>query len=82
VDTQTDNEIGEEGTVSAPTTRPQERSETPPANGEPAAPGGTNTATSASKQVAPHQLTGAQAVIRALEELDVEVIFGIPGGAV
>jgi acetolactate synthase I/II/III large subunit len=27
-------------------------------------------------------MTGAQAVIRALEELDVEVIFGIPGGAV
>ncbi|GFG64117.1 acetolactate synthase [Mycobacterium kubicae] len=34
------------------------------------------------KHVAPHQLTGAQAVIRSLEELDVEVIFGIPGGAV
>ena len=34
------------------------------------------------KRVAPHQLTGAQAVIRSLEELDVEVIFGIPGGAV
>ncbi|MDT5401785.1 MAG: acetolactate synthase large subunit [Mycobacterium sp.] len=27
-------------------------------------------------------MTGAQAVIRSLEELDVEVIFGIPGGAV
>ncbi len=35
-----------------------------------------------SKHVAPHQLTGAQAVIRSLEELDVEIIFGIPGGAV
>src|SRR5690242_20898548 len=34
------------------------------------------------KRVAPHQLTGAQAVIRSLEELDVDVIFGIPGGAV
>ncbi|KZS50149.1 acetolactate synthase 1 catalytic subunit [Mycobacterium kansasii] len=32
--------------------------------------------------VAPQQLTGAQAVIRSLEELDVDVIFGIPGGAV
>jgi acetolactate synthase I/II/III large subunit len=32
--------------------------------------------------VAPQQMTGAQAVIRSLEELDVEVIFGIPGGAV
>jgi acetolactate synthase-1/2/3 large subunit len=27
-------------------------------------------------------MTGAQAVIRSLEELDVDVIFGIPGGAV
>ncbi|HET7073949.1 MAG TPA: acetolactate synthase large subunit [Mycobacterium sp.] len=34
------------------------------------------------KHVAPEQLTGAQSVIRSLEELDVEVIFGIPGGAV
>ncbi len=34
------------------------------------------------KRVAPQQLTGAQSVIRSLEELDVEVIFGIPGGAV
>jgi acetolactate synthase I/II/III large subunit len=34
------------------------------------------------EHVAPQQLTGAQSVIRSLEELDVEVIFGIPGGAV
>lgn len=34
------------------------------------------------KRIAPQQLTGAQAVIRSLEELGVEVIFGIPGGAV
>lgn len=34
------------------------------------------------RQVAPEQMTGAQAVIRSLEELDVETIFGIPGGAV
>lgn len=34
------------------------------------------------KSVAPQQLTGAQSVIRSLEELGVEVIFGIPGGAV
>jgi acetolactate synthase-1/2/3 large subunit len=37
---------------------------------------------SQAKHIAPHQLTGAQSVIRSLEELDVEVIFGIPGGAV
>lgn len=34
------------------------------------------------KHVVPEQLTGAQSVIRSLEELGVEVIFGIPGGAV
>lgn len=34
------------------------------------------------KHVAAQQLTGAQSVIRSLEELDVDVIFGIPGGAV
>ncbi|MGV7335200.1 acetolactate synthase large subunit [Mycobacterium kansasii] len=34
------------------------------------------------RHVAPQQLTGAQAVIRSLEELDVDIIFGIPGGAV
>ncbi|OBG78403.1 acetolactate synthase large subunit [Mycobacterium sp. E2462] len=38
--------------------------------------------TSHPKRVAPEQLTGAQSVIRSLEELGVEVIFGIPGGAV
>jgi acetolactate synthase-1/2/3 large subunit len=34
------------------------------------------------KRIGPEQLTGAQSVIRSLEELGVEVIFGIPGGAV
>jgi acetolactate synthase I/II/III large subunit len=58
--------------VSAPTTRPQER---PATNGTPPSSG-------APKKVAPQQLTGAQAVIRSLEELDVDTIFGIPGGAV
>jgi acetolactate synthase-1/2/3 large subunit len=38
--------------------------------------------TGAARRVAPEQLTGAQSVVRSLEELDVEVIFGIPGGAV
>jgi len=58
--------------VSAPTTRPPEWT-------APAPPG--NSAGQVNR-VAPQQLTGAQAVIRSLEELDVEVIFGIPGGAV
>ncbi|ORW06533.1 acetolactate synthase 1 catalytic subunit [Mycobacterium kyorinense] len=61
--------------MSAPTTRPTERSAAMPvANGASAAP--------KPKHVAPQQMTGAQSVIRSLEELDVEVIFGIPGGAV
>ena len=42
-----------------------------PAHGKP----GTN-------RVAPIELTGAQAVVRALEEIGVDTIFGIPGGAV
>ncbi|OBC02172.1 acetolactate synthase large subunit [Mycobacterium sp. 852002-40037_SCH5390672] len=39
-------------------------------------------ATGKPKRIGPEQLTGAQSVIRSLEELGVEVIFGIPGGAV
>ncbi|MGA3254347.1 MAG: thiamine pyrophosphate-binding protein, partial [Mycobacterium sp.] len=72
--------------MSAPT-RPQA-----PAS-EPASQDAANIATDAvkpaakpptvrAKHVAPEQVTGAQSVIRSLEELDVEVIFGIPGGAV
>ena len=62
--------------MSAPTTRPPE-----PAH-RASAPAVATTPTSQPRRVAPQQLTGAQAVIRSLEELDVEVIFGIPGGAV
>jgi acetolactate synthase-1/2/3 large subunit len=72
--------------VSAPTARPPEWSATPHPNGGPAAPTVAKPAAKARpaepKRIAPHQLTGAQSVIRSLEELDVEVIFGIPGGAV
>ncbi|MCX6480015.1 MAG: thiamine pyrophosphate-binding protein, partial [Mycobacterium sp.] len=35
-----------------------------------------------SSRVKPQQMTGAEAVVRALEELDVDLIFGIPGGAI
>jgi acetolactate synthase-1/2/3 large subunit len=61
--------------VSAPTTRPPEPAESAPAGAEKPAP-------AAHKRVAPQQLTGAQAVVRSLEELGVDTIFGIPGGAV
>ncbi|MGV0742005.1 acetolactate synthase large subunit [Mycolicibacterium sp. XJ870] len=66
--------------MSAPTTRPPERPATVPAGG--AAAGKSASNSDQPGRVAPHQLTGAQAVIRSLEELGVDVIFGIPGGAV
>ncbi|MGV0643167.1 acetolactate synthase large subunit [Mycolicibacterium sp. XJ2546] len=67
--------------MSAPTTRPLEQS-TP--NGGAAASAGSRPAAQAgaAERIEPQQLTGAQAVIRALEMLDVDVVFGIPGGAV
>lgn len=34
------------------------------------------------RAIPPERVTGAQSVVRALEELDVDVVFGIPGGAV
>ncbi len=53
-----------------------------PANGVPGIVEAAAKPTGAARRVAPEQLTGAQSVVRSLEELDVEVIFGIPGGAV
>nr|CRL67806.1 acetolactate synthase large subunit [Mycolicibacterium malmesburyense] len=68
--------------MSAPTTRPLEQvAATVPDDGHTAKPAVKAAPTSA-KRVAPQQMTGAQAVIRSLEELDVDTIFGIPGGAV
>lgn len=72
--------------MSAPTTRPPEQSATPTNGTATAAKHNSATAQAQPDRqpntVAPHQLTGAQAVIRSLEELGVDVIFGIPGGAV
>jgi acetolactate synthase-1/2/3 large subunit len=68
--------------VSAPTTRPPEQSATPTNGTAATAKHNSATAPAQPNSVAPQQLTGAQAVIRSLEELDVDVIFGIPGGAV
>ncbi|MFV8052911.1 acetolactate synthase large subunit [Mycobacterium sp. 48b] len=64
--------------MSAPTTRPPARSGAAPANGA----AKTKSDSGQPKRVAPVQLTGAQAVVRSLEELGVDVVFGIPGGAV
>ncbi len=74
------NRTEKDDTVSAPTTRPPEPSA--PADGPAAAQTAGKNGTTAVKRVAPHQLTGAQAVVRSLEELGVDTIFGIPGGAV
>ena len=71
--------------MSAPTTRPPEPTAPPEhVNGSGAAAQNTGTAAKSGvpKRIAPYQLTGAESVVRSLEELDVEVIFGIPGGAV
>ena len=43
---------------------------------------GNGAAKNGHQHVAPVVMTGAEAVVRALEELGVEIIFGIPGGAV
>lgn len=70
--------------MSAPTTRPPSATDGPQdADGTPTAVKPESKSFGVQpKRVAPQQLTGAQSVIRSLEELDVEVIFGIPGGAV
>ena len=57
--------------MSAPTTRPPES--TPRGNGVQA----PAKAQSKANVVAPQQMTGAQSVVRSLEEIGVEVIFGI-----
>lgn len=73
------NRTEKDDIVSAPT-RPPEPSATADSPG--AAHSAGKNGTTAAKRVAPEQLTGAQAVVRSLEEIGVETIFGIPGGAV
>lgn len=75
------NEEDVEDTVSAPTTRAPDPSTLGDANIL-NAPNASGSNASGSDIVAPIQLTGAQSVVRSLEEIGVEVIFGIPGGAV
>jgi acetolactate synthase I/II/III large subunit len=62
--------------VSAPATRAAETS-AEPSNGAPHHRNGHP-----SRRVPPQQMTGAEAVVRSLEELGADLIFGIPGGAV
>ncbi|GAB2548016.1 acetolactate synthase large subunit [Nocardia heshunensis] len=65
--------------MSAPTARPgpSARKPAPTAQPTPAV-----AATPNRRQVPPERVTGAQSVVRSLEELGVDTIFGIPGGAV
>ncbi|NLG54654.1 MAG: acetolactate synthase large subunit, partial [Rhodococcus sp.] len=64
--------------MSAPTARPQPtpRKSTQTGTTPAAAQTGNRRA------LAPERVTGAQSVVRSLEELEVDTVFGIPGGAV
>jgi acetolactate synthase-1/2/3 large subunit len=66
--------------VSAPTARPQPSPRKPGSATPTAAAAATQPA--GRRSVAPERVTGAQAVVRALEELEVDTVFGIPGGAI
>ncbi|MGA6204585.1 acetolactate synthase large subunit [Nocardia testacea] len=67
--------------MSAPTTRPGPAARRP-APSNPSAPAGAPTSQANRRQVPPERVTGAQSVVRSLEELGVDTVFGIPGGAV
>jgi len=66
--------------VSAPTARPQP-SPRKPGSATPT-PAAAATQPAGRRSVAPERVTGAQSVVRALEELEVDTVFGIPGGAI
>jgi acetolactate synthase-1/2/3 large subunit len=67
--------------VSAPTTRPGPAARRPAPSNTPA-PAGAPTTPANRRQVPPERVIGAQSVVRSLEELGVDTVFGIPGGAV
>ncbi|MFD6395423.1 acetolactate synthase large subunit [Nocardia sp. NPDC060249] len=64
--------------MSAPTARPGPSAR----RSAPSATPGSAATNPTRRQVAPERVTGAQSVVRSLEELDVDTVFGIPGGAV
>ncbi|AYF73922.1 acetolactate synthase large subunit [Nocardia yunnanensis] len=65
--------------MSAPTARPGPSARKPAPTPQPAA---AAAATPNRRQVPPERVTGAQSVVRSLEELGVDTVFGIPGGAI
>ncbi|MET0200056.1 MAG: thiamine pyrophosphate-binding protein, partial [Rhodococcus fascians] len=68
--------------MSAPTARPGPSTRKSGANASSSAPDINGAVDGSRRHVAPEKVTGAQSVVRALEELDVDTVFGIPGGAV
>ncbi|WP_263732496.1 acetolactate synthase large subunit [Cellulomonas sp. SG140] len=54
----------------------------PPATPRPAAAARPPAAPQHGSTIGPEQVTGAQSIVRSLEEVGVEVVFGIPGGAI
>ncbi|WP_067544652.1 acetolactate synthase large subunit [Nocardia crassostreae] len=66
--------------MSAPTARPGPSARRPaPSAAQPSA---APASTPNRRQVPPERVTGAQSVVRTLEELEVDTVFGIPGGAI
>ncbi|AYJ49365.1 acetolactate synthase large subunit [Rhodococcus sp. P1Y] len=68
--------------MSAPTARPGPTTRKSGAAISSSAPETNGAIDGSRRHVAPEKVTGAQSVVRALEELDVDTVFGIPGGAV
>ncbi|MCP2177198.1 acetolactate synthase, large subunit [Williamsia maris] len=67
--------------MSAPATRSQDGS-TPSGGRVAPTPLSARPRTVGAATVAPERVSGAQAVVRSLEELGVEVVFGLPGGCI
>lgn len=73
--------------MSSPTARPQPQTRKAPtvdgaAAASSAAPATVTDAALSGRRLPPEQVTGALSVVRTLEELGVDVVFGIPGGAI
>ncbi|MEU4341697.1 acetolactate synthase large subunit [Nocardia sp. NPDC023852] len=69
--------------MSAPTARPGPSARRPaPSANQQASPAANATSAAHRRQAPPERVTGAQSVVRSLEELGVDTVFGIPGGAI
>ncbi|MBF6243311.1 acetolactate synthase large subunit [Nocardia elegans] len=67
--------------MSAPTARPGPSARRPAPSASQPTPAAA-AATGNRRHVPPEKVTGAQSVVRSLEELGVDTVFGIPGGAI